>query len=292
MDDRNERSRCQTTVHTIPDMAAGDTIARLGGRLTEQIEAFARFTLFSLDALRWAGRPASWRWRLLAPQLFLIGTRSIPVVAIVGAFIGMIMAVEMYNQFALLGMENRLGGIIDISVVRQIGPVLASVMIAGRVGGAVSAELGTMRVTEQIDALAAMGANPIGHLVVPRVAACLIMVPILTLFSDLMGIIGAQLVTVNGFGVDAIEYRRFSREFVETYDLMSGVIKSVFFGLAIGLISCYKGFYCRPGAAGVGQAATDAFVTSFLAIIAMNLFLAKFLGDLYLMIWGPSPVTL
>ncbi len=270
----------------------GDRIVYLGRRVTGQVEDFALFSQFCLNAARWALHGASWRWRLLAPQLFLIGTKSIPVVAIVGAFIGMVLAVEAYDQFALMGMENRLGGIIDISVVRQIGPVLAAVMIAGRVGGAVSAELGTMRVTEQIDALAAMGANPVAHLIVPRVAACVIMVPILTAFSDLMGILGGQLVTVNGFGVDPVEYRRFSREFVEAYDLMSGLIKSVFFGLSIGLISCYKGFNCRPGAAGVGRAATDAFVTSFLAIIVMNLFLAKFLNDLYEVIWGPSTTTL
>jgi len=171
--------------------------------------------------------------------------------------------------------------------VRQVGPVLAAVRIAGRVGGAGSAELGTMRVTEQIDALRAMGTDPIAYLVVPRVLACVVMVPMLTIFSDVLGIAGGQFVCVYGYGIDAGAYRAFSAEFIWTYDVLVGLIKSVFFGLAIGLISCYKGFHCRAGAAGVGRAATDSFVTSFLAIIVMNLFLAKLLKDVYVLIYGP-----
>jgi phospholipid/cholesterol/gamma-HCH transport system permease protein len=164
--------------------------------------------------------------------------------------------------------------------------VLAAVMLAGRVGGSVSAELGTMNVTEQIDAMRVMGADPIAYLVVPRVVACVVMIPILTVISDLLGIFGGYLVTVQMFGVNAQEYWRFSGDFVGAYDVMTGLVKSVFFGLGIGLISCYKGFNCRAGAAGVGRSVTDAFVTSFIAIIVMNFFLAKFLNDLYYVLYG------
>jgi len=209
---------------------------------------------------------------------------------IVGMFIGMVMAIETYSQFAAIGQQARIGGIIGITVVKQIGPVLAAVMIAGRVGGSVSAELGTMRVTEQLDAMRVMGADPISHLVVPRVVACVLMVPILTVFSDLLGIAGGYLVTVRGFGVNDSDYWDFSARFVGSYDILVGLIKSVFFGLAIGLISCYKGFNCRSGAAGVGRAATEAFVVSFIAIIVMNLFIAKVLNDLYLLLFGHSSV--
>lgn len=226
----------------------------------------------------------------ILPQLYQIGSRSIGVVMIVGMFIGMVMAIETYAQFAAIGQEARLGGIIGISVVKQIGPVLAAVMIAGRVGGSVSAELGTMRVTEQLDALRVMGADPISHLVVPRVVACVIMVPVLTVFSDLLGITGGYLVTVTGFGVNHTDYWEFSARFVGGYDIMVGLMKSVFFGLAIGLISCYKGFNCRSGAAGVGRAATEAFVTSFIAIIVMNFFLAKILRDLRDILFGYTSV--
>lgn len=265
-----------------------DSVGRLGRVVSDNIEGFGQFTRFCGRTLAWTLRGAgSWgRWSLLAPQLFTIGTLSIPVVGIVGAFVGMVLGVEAFDQFAAIGQETRLGGVINISVVKQVGPVLAAVMIAGRVGGAVSAELGTMRVTEQIDALRVMGADPIGYLVVPRVIACLIMVPLLTVFSNLMGILGGYLVTVEGFGVNSHAYWEFSARFIGNWEIAVGLIKSVAFGLAIGLISTYKGFHCEPGAAGVGKAATNAFVVSFIAIIVSNLFLAKLLKDIYFLIFG------
>jgi phospholipid/cholesterol/gamma-HCH transport system permease protein len=201
-------------------------------------------------------------------------------VAITGAFIGMILALESYVQFSLLGQAERMGGIINVSVVKQIGPVLAAVMVAGRVGGALAAELGTMRVTEQLDAMRAMAADPIPYLVVPRVVACVIMTPILTIYSDILGVAGGWLITVQLYGVSSDQYWEFTRVFIDWWEPASGLIKSVFFGLSIGLIACYKGFNCRAGASGVGRAATEAFVASFLAIIAINLVLAKLLNTI------------
>jgi phospholipid/cholesterol/gamma-HCH transport system permease protein len=166
-------------------------------------------------------------------------------------------------------------------------------MLAGRVGGSVSAELGTMRVTEQLDALRVMGADPIAYLVVPRVIACVLMIPVLTVFSDLMGIYGGYYVVVYGFGASPEPYWYYSMQFVNAFDVLTGLAKSVVFGLLIGLISCYKGFHCDSGAAGVGKAATDAFVTSFIAIIVSNFILAKFLNDIFSLIYGPmsrSPI--
>ncbi len=263
-------------------------IAQVGRQTVLSIEGFGQFTRFCASTALWTTRGGgAWgAYRLLLPHLFTIGTLSIPVVAIVGAFVGMVLGVEAYDQFAAIGQETRLGGVINISVVKQVGPVLAAVMIAGRVGGAVSAELGTMRVTEQIDALRVMGTDPIAYLVVPRVIACLFMVPMLTVFSNLMGILGGYLVTVHGFGVNSHAYWDFSARFISNWEVAVGLIKSVAFGLAIGLISCYKGFHCEPGAAGVGKAATNAFVVSFIAIIVSNLFLAKFLKDLYYVVYG------
>jgi phospholipid/cholesterol/gamma-HCH transport system permease protein len=264
--------------------------AFVGQFAVDQVEGFGRFGRFAAATFKWMlrGSGGFGRWQLLAPQLYAIGTRSIPVIALLGAFVGMVLAVETYHQFAAIGQAHRLGGVINISVVKQIGPVLAAVMIAGRVGGAVSAELGTMRVTEQLDAMRVMGADPIAFLVVPRVIGCVIMIPILTIFSDLMGIFGSYLVTVQGFGVNATDYWRYSADFVGAWEIFSGLFKSVLFGLAIGLISCYRGFHCGKGAAGVGRAATDAFVTSFVAIIIINFFLAKFLNDTYILFYGPT----
>ncbi len=267
-----------------------DQIAYLGRSTTDTLATIGQFMAFATETLRWliVGPHGRGRIRLLMPQLFSIGTMSLTVVAIVGGFVGMVLAVEAFDQFAAIGQQSSLGGIINISVVRQIGPVLAAVMIAGRVGGAVTAQLGTMRVTEQIDAMRAMGTDPVAYLVVPRVLACLIMVPILTIFSNCVGIFGGFAVTVWGYGVNAVEYWDFSAQFVGSWDIFTGLAKSVFFGLSIGLISCYNGFNCRSGAAGVGQAATDSFVTSFVAIIVLNLFLAQFLKVLGIVLFGPA----
>lgn len=271
-----------------------DKIADIGSRLGQGLEGLGRFTRFAGQTLRWfaVGRPGCGRMKLLLPQLFSVGTMSIPVVMLVGAFVGAVLGIEMYDQFRSIGQETRIGGIINLSVVKQIGPVLAAVMIAGRVGGAVSAEIGTMRVTDQLDALRVMGTDPINHLVVPRVVACVVMVPLLTIVSDLLGMIGGWLVVVVGLGVDASEYWRFSSAFVNSFDVFTGLTKAVAFGLLIGLISCYKGFTCEPGASGVGRATTDAFVSSFIAIIIANFFLAKFLNELYLIIYGNQPNAL
>jgi phospholipid/cholesterol/gamma-HCH transport system permease protein len=210
---------------------------------------------------------------------------------ILGLFIGMVLAVEAYDQFAAVGQEVRLGGVINISVLKQIGPVLAAVMLAGRVGGSVSAELASMKITEQLDAMRAMGADPIAQLVLPRVLACVIMIPILTVYSDAMGIFGGWVLTVHVYGVNNTAYWEFSTRFIDSFDVLVGIFKSIFFGGSIGLISCYKGFNARHGAAGVGRAATDAFVASFLAIIVSNLLLAKFLKDVYAIFLGDGGVT-
>jgi len=263
-------------------------IVVLGQRVLDLLDGFGRFARFTLAAmLALFAREAGYgRFKLLVPQLYEIGTRSIPVVMLVGGFVGAVLGIEMYDQFVSIGQETRIGGIINLSVVKQIGPVLAAVMIAGRVGGAVSAEIGTMRVTDQLDALRVMGTDPARYLVVPRVVACVFMVPLLTIASDLMGMIGGWLVVVVGLGVEASAYWRFSADFVSSYDVITGLVKASAFGLLIGLISCYKGFTCRPGAAGVGRAATDAFVTSFIAIIIANFFLAKFMNELYTLLFG------
>jgi phospholipid/cholesterol/gamma-HCH transport system permease protein len=258
------------------------SISSFGLAILMGIADFGRFIVFSGWTAWWLiFHIKRWlRWRLIGPQLYAVGVASIPVVAITGAFIGMILALEGYAQFRALGQEHRLGGVINISVVKQIGPVLAAVMVAGRVGGALAAELGTMRVTEQLDALRAMAADPIPYLVVPRFIACVVMTPLLTIYSDLLGVWGGWLITVRLYGVSPYQYWEFTQHFIDWWEPASGLIKSVFFGAAIGLIACYKGFHCQAGASGVGRAATEAFVASFLAIIAMNLVLARLLNTL------------
>jgi len=265
--------------------AAFSAISLLGLSVLQAIAEFGRFARFTGAVTRWLlFSPARWlRWRLLGPQFYAVGVATIPVVALTGAFIGMVLALESFHQFQLIGQEGRLGGIISISVTKQIGPVLAAVMVAGRVGCALAAELGTMRVTEQLDALRAMATDPVGHLAVPRVVACIVMTPILTIYSDILGVWGGWLITVQFYRVSPYEFWEFTASFVDFWEPTAGIIKSVFFGAGIGLIACYKGFQCRAGAAGVGRAATEAFVYSFLAIIVMNLILAQVLNAIGIM---------
>ena len=259
-----------------------NAVGQLGLSITLFVLEVGRFTQFAGATAYWlVFRPGRWfRFRLLVPQLYAVGVASIPVVAITGGFIGMVLALEGYDQFRALGQEGRLGGVINISVVKQIGPVLAAVMVAGRVGGALAAELGTMQVTEQLDSMRAMAADPIPNLVVPRFLACVIMTPVLTIYSDLLGVWGGWLITVKLYGVSPFEYWEYSATFVDWWEPTSGLIKSVFFGGSIGLIACYKGFRASAGAAGVGRAATDAFVSSFLVIIILNLVLAQLLNTI------------
>ncbi|MFO0873232.1 MAG: ABC transporter permease [Phycisphaerales bacterium] len=259
---------------------------RIGESIIRSVDEFGRFVQFALTTFYWIfAHPTKWlRPRLLFPQFFAVGVASVPVVAITGAFIGMILALEGYVQFSAIGLQDRLGGVINVSVTKQIGPVLAAVMVAGRVGGALAAELGTMRVTEQLDAMRAMASDPVPYLVVPRFIACLVMTPILTVYSDMLGVWGGWLVTVKFYNVPAVDYWAFTASFLTWWEPTTGVIKSLFFGASIGLIACYKGFNCGSGAAGVGRAATESFVSSFLAIIVINLVLAKFLntiGDVF-----------
>ncbi len=257
-------------------------IATLGRLIFQTITGFGAFTQFAIATFRWMMvRPSCWlSWRQIAPQLYRVGVASVPVVAIVGVFIGMILALEGFSQFAAIGQEDRMGGVINAAVTKQIGPVLAAVMVAGRVGGALAAELGSMRVTEQLDAMRAMAADPIRTLVAPRVAACIVMTPLLTIYSDMLGAWGAWFVSVKVYGISGPDYWHFTGLFVTWWEPVTGIIKSVVFGLCIGLISCYKGFHCGAGATGVGRAATASFVASFLAIIVTNLVLAEFLGKL------------
>ncbi|MDZ4832114.1 MAG: ABC transporter permease [Phycisphaerae bacterium] len=291
---RDTKPFVQRFVNTFVSGPFAQVAFSVGSVVVGIVAGFGRFTTFTLTTFRWmVTRPSCWTsWRQLGPQLFRVGVASVPVVAIVGLFIGMILALEGYAQFAAIGQEDRMGGLINAAVTKQIGPVLAAVMLAGRVGGALAAELGSMKVTEQLDAMRVMAADPIRTLVVPRVVACVVMTPLLTIYSDLLGSFGAWFISVKVNGISGPDYWHFTALFVTWWEPTTGIIKSVVFGLSIGLISCYKGFHCGAGATGVGRAATASFVASFLAIIVANLVLAQFLGQLQAWVDPTSQINL
>ena len=274
-----------------PIQAIADWIADLGGVVIRLYRVTDDMAIFFMRTLLWmfTRRP---RWSTLLPNFYQIGVLSLPVVALTGTFIGMVLAVQSYAQFRSLGFETRLGGVINMSLVRELGPVLAATMLAGRVGSAMAAELGTMRVTEQIDALESMGANSIHYLVVPRFMACLLLIPSLTIMADFMGVVGGAYYSVYILDIDWFHYWHNSKKFVTNWDLFYGVFKSLFFGAAIALISCYRGFNCHPGAEGVGRAATAAFVHSFVLILILDLFIGIGLDKIYYSIWPEAPSLL
>lgn len=258
---------------------------RLGGAVMDKICRIGEFGYFIAQMIRWLTTRLPCKGTIL-PCFYQIGVQSLPVVALTGTFIGMVLAVQSYTQLKSLGMETRMGALINMSLVRELGPVLAATMLAGRIGSSMAAELGTMRVTEQIDALTCMGTNPIHYLVVPRFLGCFLLIPILALMADFMGIVGGAFYSVYLLGIDSHYYVSNSQSFVGLFDISSGIFKSFFFGGAIGVISCYRGFNCRAGAEGVGRAATEAFVNSFVAILLLDLLIGIFLEALYSMIWA------
>jgi phospholipid/cholesterol/gamma-HCH transport system permease protein len=252
-------------------------------RLANLLDAVAEMTLFTLRVL--AGVPRRAGRGTYAPVFYAIGYESISVVAITGLFIGMVLAVQSYSQFNQLGLATRLGSIINISVVRELGPVLAATMLAGRVGSAMAAELATMRITEQVDALAVLGVDPVQHLGTPRLLACFLLIPLLTILAIFMGVIGGAGICVWVYHVDGHYYWLNTKGYVGLWDLTTGLIKPTAFGIAIGLVSCHRGLNSEPGAEGVGRAATRAFVASFIAVLVLDFFLAMLLNNLYAYLW-------
>ncbi len=262
-----------------------DTIVhQLGAIVVRSIMLLGDLTLFSIRMAGWLLR--GWpRGNVLWPVMYQIGVQSVPVILVTGGFIGMVLAIQAYEQFALMHMESQLGTVVNVTLLKELGPVLAAVMLAGRVGSSMAAQLGTMRVTEQIDALTALGANPIAYLVVPRFLACVLLIPMLTLVADGVGVFSGWWFSTQVLNINSFFYWHHSRNFVTNFDLCSGIIKSLFFGAAISVVACHRGFHSRAGAEGVGQAATEAFVYAFIAILAIDFLLGFFLMEIFYVFW-------
>ena len=213
--------------------------------------ALGDWAIFSLRAMAGVLTGES-RGRELLRVCVQVGVGSIGVVVITGSFIGMVLAVQTYPTLSKLGFGSSSGALIHMSVVRELGPVLAAVMLAGRVGTAMAAQLGTMRVTEQIDALACLGVDPVRYLVGPRFLACVLMTPLLTVLADLMGVVGSSLICLQLYGAEPTHYWEKTMGFVKRFDLFVGLAKAVVFGAVLSLVCCHRGFHSKAGAEGVG----------------------------------------
>ena len=267
--------------------APSGPVTNLGQWVLEAIGGFGQLTQFTASVFGWMFRRRPYPGTIV-PTMFSIGVRSVPVVAITGTFIGMVLAVQAFNQFRMMHIESRLGAVINASVLTELGPVLAATMLAGRIGSAMAAELATMKVTEQIDGLRALGVDPTHYLALPRLLACLVLIPLLTAIADFMGVLGGALVAIKINHVAEFHYWQHSRDTVELWDIGNGLVKSLFFGVEIAVISCFCGFRAGAGAEGVGRAATEAFVYSFVAILVSDFFLGMFISTLYTSIWPVS----
>ena len=251
-----------------------DLLRLIGGntwRMIEEIGAIFRFCVLSLAAII---QPPFY-FRLFLLQLLNVGYYSLPVVGLTTLFSGMVMALQTYSGFSGIGAEATLPRVVSIAIVRELAPVLAGLMLAGRVGAAMTAELGTMRVTEQIDAMHTLGINPMRYLVVPRILACTIALPILVALGDSLGIYGGYLIAVYKLGLNSANFVSHVLDSLQWIGIFSGLCKAAAFGFTLSIIGCYFGFHSRGGAAGVGIATTNTVVISSILILILNFLITE-----------------
>lgn len=244
-------------------------VAAIGRTFLLLLSGTGRFGIFTLAAVGQTLRPPFY-FRLLLRQMMEIGYYSLPVVGMTTLFAGMVLALQSHTGFARFNAEGAVATIVVLSLTRELGPVMAGLMVAGRVGAAMAAELGTMRVTEQIDALSTLSTNPYKYLIAPRLWAATLMLPILVFVGDIIGVFGGYVVGVYRLGFNAANYLDQSWKYLELIDVTSGLVKAAVFGFLIALMGCYHGFNSDRGAAGVGKATTNAVVSASILILIFN----------------------
>jgi phospholipid/cholesterol/gamma-HCH transport system permease protein len=235
-----------------------------------------KISLFFYNAMRHGFQPPYY-WTLILNQFIQIGYYSLPVVGLTAIFTGMVLALQSYTGFSRFSAEGAVATVVVLSITRELGPVLAGLMVAGRVGASMAAEIGTMRVTEQIDALITLSANPFKYLIFPRILAGTIVLPILVLIADIIGVMGGYLIGVHELNFNGGNYMQQTLRYLEFSDVQSGLIKAAAFGMLITLMGCYHGFNSGRGAEGVGRATTNAVVSASIFILFMNYVLTSIL---------------
>ena len=246
------------------------------GRYSEDaVTAAGQMAIMLASAFVYAFTPPI-KFRNIFKQMEFVGVQSLFVVILTGSFTGMVLALQSFNALKRFGAESLVGPTVALSMARELGPVLTGLMVTGRAGSAMATELGTMRVTEQIDALFAMAVNPIKYLVVPRVIAGVLMFPVLTIVTDFVGVIGGYAVGVKLLGINPGIYIGRTVDFVQMDDIVTGLTKSLVFGLITSLVACYNGFYATGGAEGVGRAATSSVVMGSIMILISDYLMSSF----------------
>jgi phospholipid/cholesterol/gamma-HCH transport system permease protein len=244
-------------------------LAAIGRTFLSFLRNIGQLVIFSIQAASHCVRPPFYA-RLVARQIVDIGYYSLPVVGLTALFTGMVLALQSYTGFARFNAESAVATVVVLSITRELGPVLAGLMVAGRIGAAMAAEIGTMRVTEQIDALSTLSTNPMKYLVVPRLIAGLLMLPALVVVADIIGVFGGYLISAFKLGFNPATYIASTWQFLEPIDVISGLVKAAVFGFLVALMGCYHGYHSRGGAQGVGAATTAAVVSASILILVFN----------------------
>ncbi len=246
----------------------------IGAAVLGFLASVGQLALFTWRALTHIVRPPFYP-RLLLRQMIDIGYYSLPVVGLTAIFTGMVLALQSYTGFARFSAESVIPQVVVVSITRELGPVLAGLMVTGRIAAAMAAEIGTMRVTEQIDALDTLATNPFKYLVAPRILAGLTMLPLLVLVADIIGVFGGYIVAIYKLGFNPATYLKNTIDFMEFQDVFSGLVKAAVFGFIISLMGCYHGYQSRGGAQGVGAATTNAVVSASILILCANYFITE-----------------
>ncbi len=244
-------------------------IANIGRVFLAFLSVTGRLSIFAGHAVSHCVRPPIFP-RLILRQMVEMGYYSLPVVGLTAIFTGMVLALQSHTGFSRFNAESAIATVVVLSVTRELGPVLAGLMVAGRVGAAMAAEIGTMRVTEQIDALSTLSTNPHKYLIAPRLIACTLMMPLLVIVADIIGVFGGYLIGVYRLDFNAANYLKLTWQFLETMDVISGLVKASVFGFIIALMGCYHGYHSKGGAQGVGTATTNAVVSASILILSTN----------------------
>jgi phospholipid/cholesterol/gamma-HCH transport system permease protein len=247
----------------------GSLILNAAASVRVAVEEIGRTIILLARTLVWLFR-RPFRAHEVFRQLDFVGVQSLELICITGAFTGMVMALQSHLGMSKFGAVSLLGGAVALTLARELGPVLSALMVCGRAGSAIAAELGSMRTTEQIDALSSMAVEPVQYLVLPRLLAATIAMPLLAILFEFCGMVGAYLTAVYQLGMEGPVFMNSVQEYLELEDITHGLIKSVVFGLIVSLVSCAKGFHVTGGARGVGQATTRAVVISSLLILASD----------------------
>lgn len=248
--------------------------AKIGRAFIRFLQVVGRLVLFTLNSVSHCFRPPFYP-RLLIAQMVEIGFYSLPVVGLTTLFAGMVMALQTYSGFSRFSAEGAVSTVVVIALTRELAPVMAGLMVAGRIGASMAAEIGTMRVTEQIDALTTLSTNPYKYLVVPRILAGLLMMPILVFIGDIVGVYGGYIIGVYKLGFNPANYITSTWQHLEVMDVVSGLVKAGVFGFIVTLLGCYNGYRSKGGAQGVGGATTNAVVASSILILVFNYILTE-----------------